>query len=183
MRGTLILRDLSFGTVLAKLDDFTASGPFPRAPPPRAAPKGWCSGASRTRCLDWVSTLECDTRKRICGVDLRPDEPEATGSAAPLATPVEPGADIALDNMVENRPGGSLTKLVGGAIDPDQVIAASTPVEPVAALPTGTGARIGTTVAALGLLGRSGFWLQTPLVSEEMPGRSAGTRPQGGACR
>ena len=164
MVGALVLRDLSLGTELARLDNFSASGTFP-------APAGGQLGGLVFRgvedeILDWIETLDCDTRKRICGVDLAPDVAVA---AAPLdGEPVPDGSDLALDQMVENRPGGSLTKLVGGAIDPGQVIAAAAPVADGASSVGNT--RIGTTVAALGLLSRSGFWLQTPLVSEEGPG-------------
>lgn len=168
MRGTLILRDLSFGTVLAKQEGFVASGSFP-ARAAGADAGGLVFRGVEDEILEWIATLDCNTRTRVCGVDLAP-EMAVSDDGTPEVAPVEPGADLELDDMVENRPGGSLTKLIGGAIDPNQVIAASTPVEPVAAAPAAGQTRIGATVAALGLLGRSGFWLQTPLVSAEGPG-------------
>jgi len=163
MSGKLVLRDLSFGTVLAELDNFEAEGSFP-ATPLSGKIGGVVFRGVEDEILEWIGTLSCDTRARVCGEDLVPSDATAVASIEN----VEPGADLALETFVDNRPGGSLTKLVGGAIDPGQVIAASTPVETSAG--AAASASLGTTVAALGLLGRSGFWLQTPLVSEESPG-------------
>lgn len=158
MTGTLVLRDLGFGTILASQENFSATGRLPLTTGGRI--DGLVFRAVEADILDWIEELDCNTAARRCALDLLPD----------VEKPVIEGADLDLDSFVDNRPSG-LRKLVGGAIDPDQVIAAATPVAP-AAPADGGGAltEIGTTVAALGLLDRSGFWIQTPLVTEEGPG-------------
>jgi len=157
MSGRLILRDLGLGTVLAELEDFSGSGLMPLVE----------SGGSQTglvfrgvedEILEWISGLECDTGERLCGPPL---------AVANVDGGVSEGADLDLGDMVGRRPGG-LRKLVGGAIDPNKIIAAALPA-PVAETQGGE-RRLGDTVAALGLLDRSGFWLKTPLVSAESPG-------------
>ena len=65
-----------------------------------------------------------------------------------------------------------MRKLVGGAIDPNKILAAAEPA-PVAEDAAAGSTKLGETVAALGLLDRSGFWLKTPLVSAETPGEIA----------
>ena len=168
VRGTLVLRDLSFGTILAERENFSASGTFPAVTRDSFA-GGLVFRGFEDEILDWVATLDCNTRERFCAPDLAP-EPVPESDDATAAAVVEAGEDISLEGMVRNRPGGSLTKLAGGAIDPGQVIAAAQPPDRQTATPQAASTSLGTTVAALGLLSRSGFWLQTPLVSQEGPG-------------
>lgn len=163
VRGTLVLRDLAFGTILAERKNFSAGGSFPTVSS-QSFVGGLVFRGVEDEILDWIATLDCNTRERFCAPDLAPEAEPVEA----VEEPVEPGSDLVLDQMVRNRPGGSLTKLVGGAIDPGQVIAAAQP--PVRATAPAAMSQIGTTVAALGLLSRSGFWLQTPLVSEESAG-------------
>ena len=159
MTGTLVLRDLGFGTILASQENFSATGRLPLTSGSRI--DGLVFRAVEADILAWIEELDCNT---ACA-SLR-----ASTSLPDVEKPVIEGADLNLDSFVENRPSG-LRKLVGGAIDPDQVIAAATPVAPAAPADGGGSlTEIGTTVAALGLLDRSGFWIQTPLVTEEGPG-------------
>jgi len=79
--------------------------------------------------------------------------------------PVTETGDLELAALVGPRPIG-LQKINTGGIDAERVIAAAEPVEVPEAASAGN-TLIGRTVAALGLLDRSGFWLQTPLVSED----------------
>lgn len=157
MSGKLILRDLGFGTVLATLDDFSGSGPMP------AVAGGGNQGGLVFRgvedeILNWISGLECDTRARRCGPPL---------SVAGVDGGASEDGDLELAAMVGRRPGG-LRKLNAGGIDPGKIVAAATPA-PAPEVAAGT-TKIGETVAALGLLDRSGFWLKTPLVAAEGPG-------------
>ena len=167
MSGRLVLRDLGLGTVLASLDDFSGSGPMPLVER-GGGTDGLVFRGVEAEILSWISGLECDTRARTCG--------------PPLAVPgVDGGAsedgDLELAAMVGRRPGG-LRKLNSGGIDPNRVVAAAAP--PPAPVAEAGVRKIGETVAALGLLDRSGFWLKTPLVSEEGPGeivlKSSGKR-------
>ncbi len=158
MDGTLILRDLGLGTTLAQLDGFSASGALPVVAA-GGRPEGLVFRGVEAAILDWVGGLECDIRERRCG--------------PPLAVPgVDGGAsedgDLELAAMVGRRPGG-LRKLNSGGIDPNQIVAAAAEPAPVATNDAGM-TKLGETVAALGLLDRSGFWLKTPLVSSESPG-------------
>ena len=159
MEGRVVLRDLAFGTTMATLDGFRANGRLPLVQRGGDV-TGLVFRGVEAEILDWIGTLECNTRQRICG--------ERT---VPVSAEVAPeGADLALDDMVGRRPRG-LRGLVGGGIDPDQVIAAAPMASEVPAASENTNqTSLGTTVAALGLLNRSGFWMQTPLVSSEVPG-------------
>ncbi len=161
MRGTLALRDLGLGTIMATLPDFEASGPMPVVPA-GAGPRGLIFRGVEDEVIAWLETLECDTASRTCGIPApKPVETEETDIAL-----TEDG-DIELAALVGPRPPG-LRKINSGGIDPNQVMAAAEPVVPDS--PTEGNTLIGRTVAALGLLERSGFWLQTPLVSEESTG-------------
>ena len=159
MSGTLELRDLALGTIMARLPDFSASGPMPVVPR-GASVRGLVFRGVEDEVIDWLSTLECDTRARKCGIPAEPMEEEIV--------PVTETGDIELAALVGPRPVG-LQKINTGGIDPERVIAAAAPVEEPTA-PAAGETLIGRTVAALGLLDRSGFWLQTPLVSEESTG-------------
>lgn len=159
MSGTLELRDLALGTIMARLDDFTASGPMPVIPA-SASVQGLVFRGVEDEVIDWLSGLECDTAARRCGIPAEPMEDEIV--------PVTETGDIELAALVGPRPVG-LQKINTGGIDPERVIAAAAPVEP-ARERTDAEMLVGRTVAALGLLDRSGFWLQTPLVQEEGTG-------------
>ena len=160
MRGRLALRDLALGTIMAELPDFEASGPMPIAPA-GAGPTGLIFRGVEEEIITWLSGLECDTGNRKCGKPApKPIEIEEE-------IPLTEEGDIELAALVGPRPTG-LRKINAGGIDPEQVIAAAAPVEPAASAQGET--LIGRTVVALGLLERSGFWLQTPLVSTESTG-------------
>lgn len=161
MRGKLALRDLGFGTILAELDDFSASGPMPIAPR-GAGPQGLIFRGVEDEVLAWLGGLECDTAARTCGKP-RPKPVEAVEEGL-----VDEDGDIELAALVGPRPNSTLRKLNTGGIRADRVIAAAAPAQEPE--PTAELQKIGTTVAALGLLDRSGFWLQTPLVKSESPG-------------
>lgn len=158
MSGKLEIRDLGLGTILASKENFTASGPMPIVPA-GTGPKGLIFRGVEDEVIDWLSTLECDTRTRTCGIPTEPMEQEIV--------PVTEEGDIELAALVGPRPVG-LQKINTGGIDPEQVIAAAAPVE--TETPAAQSQLLGRTVAALGLLDRSGFWLQTPLVQEETVG-------------
>ena len=160
MSGKLAIRDLAFGTIMAELPNFSASGPIPVASR-GAGPEGRLFRAVEDEVLAWLGTLECDTGSRVCGVPA----PDAIAEVPEV--PVTEEGDIELAALVGPRPTG-LRKINSGGIDPDQVIAAAEPVEEVA--PEAAEVFLGRTVVALGLLGRSGFWIQTPLVSTESVG-------------
>lgn len=165
MAGTLILRDLGLGTVLATKEDFSGSGPMP-AVAPGSRLSGLVFRGVEDEILDWLAGLDCDTAIRTCGPALRP---ALTGDA------VE--GDLELASMMVGRRPGTIRQLNTGGIDPGQVVAAAGAPTPAAE----PGLRqIGTTTAALGPLDRSGFWLRTPLVSEEAPGE---VRTEGGASQ
>lgn len=161
MSGTLILRDLGLGTTLAELEDFSAKGSLPLVARGGGFEGLVFRGVER-EIVDWIAGLECDTRARRCGPPLA--VPGVDGGASE-------DADLDLVGLVERRPGG-LRKLVGGAIDPNKILAAAEPA-PVAQDAAAGSTKVGETVAALGLLDRSGFWLKTPLVSAETPGEIA----------
>ena len=163
MRGTVALRDLAFGKIMAELPDFRGSGPMPRV-----ARGGQTAGlvfrGVEDEIIAWLSTLECDTALRSCGKA----QPKPVAAAAPeVDAPEIAGADLDLDDMVGRRPGG-LRKINSGGIDPNAIVAAAAPQKPAA--PDAGIRKIGSTVAALGLLDRSGFWLKTPLVDRESKG-------------
>jgi len=153
MTGRVALRDLGLGTIMAERDDFSATGSMPLVPR-GGSTDGLVFRGVEADVIAWLQTLECDTDTRRCGPRL-------------VAAAETEGADLTLDDMVGPR-GSGLRKINSGGIDPNQVIAAAT--APVAAAPEAGQRLLGTTVAALGLLDRSGFWLQTPLVSQEAQG-------------
>lgn len=167
MKGSLGLRDLGLGRIMATKEDFVASGPMPIAMQGAGA-KGLIFRGVEAEILAWLETLECDTAIRKCAkpapkpVVVEPEEEPVDG--------LSEGADLELAEMVGARPRG-LRGLNSGGIQADKVIAAAAPVE-VEETPVETAQPklLGTTVAALGLLDRSGFWLQTPLVREETTG-------------
>lgn len=163
MRGSLALRDLGFGTILAEKEDFSASGPLPLTMA-GADPSGLVFRGVEDEILEWLGGLECDTEERRCGKPA--PKPE---SVVPDEDKVTEGADLELAEMVGPRPSG-LRGLNSGGIQADQVIAAAAPVEAEEAETAAAPKLVGTTIAALGLLDRSGFWLQTPLVKTESTG-------------
>ncbi len=163
MKGNLALRDLAFGTIMAEFPDFQASGAMPIAPA-GAGPKGLIFRGVEEEILAWIAGLECDTATRTCGKPKPKPVEELTDDEE---IPLTEEGDIELAALVGPRPVG-LQKINTGGIDAESVIAAATPVEPAAQAQGDT--FIGRTVAALGLLDRSGFWLQTPLVSSETTG-------------
>ncbi len=166
MRGRLAIRDLALGTLMAELPNFEASGPMPIVPA-GTGPTGLIFRGVEGEILAWLDGLECDTAKRKCGIPApKPVEAEVEEDAAE-EIPLTDEGDIELAALVGPRPAG-LQKINAGGINPDQVIAAATPVEPET--PSAGGSLIGRTVAALGLLDRSGFWLQTTLVNVETTG-------------
>jgi len=82
--------------------------------------------------------------------------------------------------------------LFGGRVpaEPEPAIVAVDPTDPGGNVPEGDGQFLGFTVASLGDATDSGLWIETPLVTEEGPGRVVsedGTqlvvtlRPSGGA--
>lgn len=154
VEGTLKLRDLAFGTIIAEQEGFRATGTMPSMARGGTLP-GLVFRGIEADVLAWISELECNTDARVCG--------ERIAAASEIV--VSAGADLDLSEMVENRRGG-LTNINQGGIDAGQVVAAATPATDGG----GATSKIGTTVAALGLLDRSGFWLQTPLVSTEAAG-------------
>lgn len=164
MRGKVAIRDLALGTIMAELQDFQASGPMPIVPA-GTGPTGLIFRGVEGEILDWLGGLECDTAIRKCGIPApKPVAVEEDAEEIPLTDE----GDIELAALVGPRPVG-LQKINTGGINPDQVMAAAKPVEAPAA-PASNSALIGRTVAALGLLDRSGFWLQTPLVETERTG-------------
>lgn len=163
MRGRLAIRDLALGTIMAELPNFEASGPMPIVPA-GTGPTGLIFRGVEGEILDWLSGLECDTALRKCGIPApKPVAVEEEVEDIPLT---EDG-DIELAALVGPRPVG-LQKINAGGINPDEIRAAAQPVE--AAAPASGSTLIGRTVAALGLLDRSGFWLQTSLVDVETTG-------------
>lgn len=163
MRGKLALRDLALGTIMAELPNFSASGAMPVVPS-GAGPEGVVFRGVEDDIIAWLEGLECDTSTRTCGKPKpKPVEVEEVDEEAPLT---EEG-DLELAELVGPRPVG-LQKINTGGIDADQVIEAAQPVE--APAPSAGNNLLGRTVAALGLLDRSGFWLQTPLVTSEQTG-------------
>lgn len=157
MAGKVVLRDLALGTVLAELDDFNGQGQMP-AIERGGSREGLVFRGVEDQILEWLRGLECDTGSRTCGPPLV--IPGTDGGA-------NPDGDLELAAMVGRRPGG-LRKLNSGGIDPEKIVAAAAP--PEAASETAGAKKIGSTVAALGMLDRSGFWLKTPLVKAESPG-------------
>ena len=153
MTGRVALRDLGLGTIMAELKDFSATGSMPLVPR-GGATDGLVFRGVEADVIAWLQTLDCDTDTRTCGPRL-------------VASAETEGADLTLDEMVGPR-GSGLRKINSGGIDPNQVLAAAT--APVEATPGSGQKLLGTTVAALGLLDRSGFWLQTPLVATETEG-------------
>ncbi len=168
MRGRLALRDLALGTIMAELPDFEAAGATPIAPPGAGA-KGLVFRGVEDEIIAWLEGLECDTATRMCGKPkpkpVAVEELEEEAGEVPLT---EDG-DIELAALVGPRPVG-LQKINTGGIDADQVLAAAEPVEEAEVASVAGQTLIGRTVAALGLLDRSGFWVQTPLVSTEQTG-------------
>ena len=166
MSGNLALRDLALGTIMAELPNFSASGSMPVVPA-SAGVQGLVFRGVEEEILAWLGGLECDTATRTCGKPkpkpLVEDEVAEDGEV-----PLTEDGDLELAALVGPRPVG-LQKINTGGIDADQVIGAAQPVE-AAAAPSAGNTLLGRTVAALGLLDRSGFWLQTPLVSSEQTG-------------
>ena len=163
MVGSVVLRELELGRTLARLDDFSASGSLPVVEAGSSS-QGIVFRGVEDEIMTWLASLDCDEIAGSCGIDLLPDVPEPE--------PVE-DADLDLAALVDDRRPTGVRGLFTDGIDPDAVVAAATPAE----APDLTVMTVGTTVASVGLLNRSGFWLQTPLVSEEQPGKimDAGT--------
>ena len=170
--GDLALRDLGLGKILAENAGFRASGAIVGGSQTMTGP---VMRGIEDEIIAWVETLECNTATRRCAV--APPRVEMVD----VDDAVSEGADINLAAMVESRPSG-IRKINSKGIDASQVVAAATPVEEAPATPKPPTDRVpvGETVAALGLLDRSGFWLQTPLVNTEGTGviqvKSSGKR-------
>lgn len=159
IQGSVNLRDTRLGRTMATLENFSASGPLPLV-----APGGNTDGiifrGVEDEILVWLASLDCDAVSTSCGIDLLPDVPDV-----PAPEEIE-DADLDLETLVGNRPSG-VRALNSAGINPRQVVAAATPLAPAGP----DIMAIGSTVASLGLLNRSGFWLSTPLVTEETPGK------------
>lgn len=155
--GDLALRDLGLGVILARKTGFVASGSMGGSKAPGAVFRGM-----EDEIIAWLKGLECNSATRVCG----PPPPRV---AVPSEDVLTEGADLNLAAMVGNRPSG-LRRIFSSGIDPEQVVAAAPAVEVVSSPPPANLTPIGETVAALGLLDRSGLWLQTPLVTAEGPG-------------
>ena len=177
IQGKVNLRDTRLGRTMATLDNFSASGPLP-VTAPGSNTDGIVFRGVEDEILTWLATLDCNAAAGACGVDLLPEVPEAEVEVSDedfevavldLETPdlevIEEG-DVNLDELVGRRPAG-VRGLVSGGISASGVVAAAEPLAPAAP----DVMTIGSTVASLGLLNRSGFWLATPLVSEETPGK------------
>lgn len=162
VRGDLALRDLGLGVILAEKVGFAASGAMPSDPAGVNA-SGLVFRGIEDDIVAWLRTLECNTATRKCGV---PPPPAMTVEPEDALTE---GADLNLAGMVGRRPSG-LRRINSSGIDPDQIVAAAPQAQAVSAAPPANMTPVGETVAALGLLDRSGLWLQTPLVSSEGPG-------------
>ncbi len=160
--GDLALRDLGLGKIMARKKGVSASGTMPIAALGPAAP-GLVFRGLEDEVIAWLSTLECDTDERFCAV------PAAPVVADPQDAVTE-GADLNLASMVGRRPQG-LRRINSSGIDPSQIAAAAPVVEAATIAPPANLTPIGETVAALGLLDRSGLWLQTPLVTKEAKGQ------------
>ncbi|GGB14931.1 hypothetical protein [Allosediminivita pacifica] len=85
------------------------------------------------------------------------------GSESPAAPSSTTGADAAEQTRPRTRTEGARTA--------DSLDTTSEAERAQAATPPEGGALLGETVASLGNVGREGFWLETPLVDETVPGR------------
>lgn len=91
---------------------------------------------------------------------VEPGEGQARPQARPVATPAPPA-----------RPDSPLPAGSGASAEALDTTTAAERDAAVAAGARGGGASLGTTVASLGDPTEGGFWLKTPLVQAEAPGR------------
>ena len=182
--GDLVLRDLRFGGELARLDGYSFSGLMPRVS------GGAEIGPAIFRlieadALSWLGGLECSTIQRICAEEgtLEPEpeqsdtEEAADDAQASDEDAVSEDGTVDLAKLAPRRRNPSAPVNAGGIRPADVLAAAPKPKPAPEAAPSTPQAAVvvpiplGSTVASLGLLDRSGNWLRTPLVSEETPGR------------
>jgi len=194
MSGDLMVRDLRLGGVMTRMEDYNYSGLMPRVS------GGAEIGPALFRLIEvdvqtWLAGLECSVQTRLCGepgiepvADVAPSDeefPEGTATA-----PADANVDLA---KLSNQRRGKRGEVNSGGLSPAAILAAApkpapTPAPaptaapstqeapaPVAAPTPSRPVALGSTVASLGLLDRSGNWLRTPLVSEETPGRIRNT--------
>ena len=164
MSGRLAIRDLVFGTVMAEIPDFRASGSMPVAAPGSGV-EGLVFRGVEDEVLAWLSGLECNSATRICAKPA----PKPVVEVEETTDEAAEGETLELASMVGARPRG-LSKINSAGISAEKIIEAAPAAEPVKVEVGNQPQLVGTTVAALGLLDRAGFWLQTPLVSEESVG-------------
>ncbi len=197
MSGDLMIRDLRLGGVMTRLEDYSYSGLMPRVS------GGAEIGPALFRLIEvdvqnWLTGLECSAQTRLCGEpgiepvqDVAPLDEEFPEGTATM--PADANVDLA---KLSNQRRGRRGEVNSGGLSPAAILAAAPPTAPTpapaptpaaptvgdapapAAVAAPTPSRpvaLGSTVASLGLLDRSGNWLRTPLVSVETPGRIRNT--------
>jgi hypothetical protein len=194
--GNLVLRDLQFGTRLAEKRDFAASGD---ASAVTAAMAAWVDEmecvARAERCakpvpkpvLPEVATVAEGDAAEV-GEIAEPEQVDEIVAEALEPVSERPGLNSggispqAVLAAEKQKAAAEAAVPVAAAAtaaptprpEPTTQVAAARPAPKPAPAPTttvGSGKKLGETVATLGLLDRSGAWLQTPLVKSETKGR------------